>query len=161
MIARLEKRYNKAGKPWATFMLEDFSGSIETLVFSNKYERLCDILADDAIVLVKGRLDLKENTRKFLADEVKPLPRGSMKPECLVLSVEASRFTEEMVGRIKEILVEHAGEVPVRLRLRNNGEEAHVIKLGELYSVDTSGDLMVRLKSLLGEAAVTLKYPEL
>jgi hypothetical protein len=33
------------------------------------------------------------------------------------------------------------------------------VQLGELYSVDTSGDLIVRLKSLLGDAAVTLQYP--
>ena len=161
IIARLEKKYNKAGKPWATFSLEDFSGSIETLVFSNKYERLVDLLADDAIVIVKGRLDLRESTRKFLADELKPLPRGSMKPECLVLSVEAARFTEDMVGSIKEILVEHAGDVPVQLRLCDNGEDAHLVRLGELYSVNTGGDIIARLKSLLGDASVILKYPEM
>jgi DNA polymerase-3 subunit alpha len=151
MISRLEKKYNKAGKPWSVFMLEDFSGTIETLVFSNKYERLAELLVDDAIVIVKGRLDLRDNGRKFLADEIKPLPRGSMQPDCLVLSLDASRFTEEMVSRVKEI--------PVQLKLCENGEEAHCVQLGELYSVDTSGDLIVRLKSLLGDAAVTLQYP--
>ncbi|MHB8896829.1 MAG: helix-hairpin-helix domain-containing protein, partial [Candidatus Geothermincolia bacterium] len=160
LIDRLEKKYSKAGKPWASFMLEDFSGAIETLVFSNKYERLVDLLVNDAIVVVKGRLDLRETTRKFLADEIKPLPRGSMKPECIILSLEASRFTEDMVGRIKEILVEHAGEVPVQLQLRDNGQEAHTIRLGELYSVDIRGDLAARLKSLLGDASVILKYPD-
>ncbi len=159
MIARLEKKYNKAGKPWAAFALEDFSGTVETLVFSNKYEKLAELLADDAIIIVKGRLDLRDNARKFLADEVRPLPRGSMKPDRLVLTLDAGRFTGEMVSRIKEILVEHAGDVPVQLKLCENGEEAHCVQLGELYSVDTAGDLTVRLKSLLGEASVTLQYP--
>lgn len=161
MISRLEKRYSKAGKPWATFSLEDFSGSIETLVFNNKYEEYLDLLQDDAIVLVKGRLDMRETTRKFLADEIRPLPRGSMKPECVVLTLEASRFDEDTVARVKEILMEHAGPTPVQMRLRDNGEDAHTVKLGELYSVDTTGDLSARLKSLLGESSVTLKYPEL
>ena len=161
MISRLEKRYSKAGKPWATFSLEDFSGSIETLLFSNKYEEFLDLLHDDAIVLVKGRLDMRDTTRKFLADEIRPMPRGSMKPECVVLTLEASRFDENTVARIKEILMEHAGGTPVHMRLRDNGEDAHTIKLGELYSVDTAGDLTARLKSLLGDASVTLKYPDL
>jgi len=161
MIDRLEKKYNKNGKQWASFMLEDFSGSIETLVFHNKYERLAEVLADDAIVLVKGRLDLRESTRKMLADEVRPLPRGSMKPECLLLSVEASKFTDDLVTQIKEVMVEHAGSVPVQLRLCENGAEAHVVRLGELYSVNTGGDLIARLKSVLGESAVCLQYPTL
>jgi len=84
-----------------------------------------------------------------------------MKPECLVLSVEAARFTEDMVGSIKEILVEHAGDVPVQLRLCDNGEDAHLVRLGELYSVNTGGDIIARLKSLLGDASVILKYPEM
>ena len=159
IITKLEKKYNKAGKAWGVFVLEDFSGSIEALVFSNKYERLLDVLANDAIVLVKGRLDLRENTRKILADEVRPLPRGSMRPECLILSLDAGRFTEEMVSHIKEVLMEHTGEVPVQLRLTENGGEAQIIRLGDLYSVDTAGDLIARLKSLLGESAVGLRYP--
>ena len=65
-----------------------------------------------------------------------------------------------MVSHIKEVLMEHTGEVPVQLRLtENGGEEAHIVRLGDLYSVDTTGDLIARLKSLLGESAVTLRYP--
>ncbi|HEY5494950.1 MAG TPA: DNA polymerase III subunit alpha [Candidatus Anoxymicrobiaceae bacterium] len=160
IITKLEKKYNKAGKAWAAFVLEDFSGSIEALVFSNKYEKFLDVLATDAIVLVKGRLDLRENTRKILADEVRPLPRGSMRPDCLVLSLDSDRFTEEMVSHIKEVLMQHTGEVPVQLRLTENGGEAHLVRLGDLYAVDTTGDLIARLKSLLGESAVALRYPQ-
>jgi DNA polymerase-3 subunit alpha len=159
IVARVEKKYNKAGKPWAAFALEDFSGSIEVLVFSNKYEKHSELLETDAILLVKGRLDLRDNSRKVLADEVRLLPRSSMRPDCLVLNLEAGRFTEEMVSHIKEVLMEHAGDIPVQLRLHENGGEAQIIRLGDLYSVDTGGDLIARLKSLLGESAVTLQYP--
>jgi DNA polymerase-3 subunit alpha len=159
IVTRLEKKFNKAGKAWAAFTLEDFSGSIEVLVFSNKYEKYLPLLAGDAILLVKGRLDLRDNSRKMLGDDIRPLPRSSIRPEYLVLKVDAARFTEEMISHIKEVLMQYAGDIPVQLRLGENGDEAHVIRLGELYSVETGGDLLARLKSLLGDSAVTLQYP--
>lgn len=159
LIVKIDRRFNKAGKPWAVFTLEDFSGSIEVLVFANKLDKMSEMLVDDAIVLVRGRLDLKDNSRKMLAEEIKPLPRGSMRPDCLVLSLDTGRFTEEMVAHIKDILMEYPGEVPVELRLHDNGGEAHIVRLGDLYSIGTDGDLIARLKALLGEMAVSLKYP--
>jgi hypothetical protein len=34
------------------------------------------------------------------------------------------------------------------------------VKTGDYYSVDTSGDLIAKLKSLLGENSVKVLYPE-
>jgi DNA polymerase-3 subunit alpha len=161
MITRLEKRYNKQGKPWASFTLEDFSGGMEVLVFYNKYESLADELRNDSIVLVKGRLDLRDNSRKMLADEIKPLPKSGMRPARLQLVIDADKLTDEMTSHIKEILIQHPGEIPVLLQLCEDGEEVTTVRLGELYSIETDGDLMAKLKALLGESAIRVEYPEL
>jgi DNA polymerase III subunit alpha len=161
MITGLEKRYNKKGLPWSSFTLEDFSGSIEVLVFSNKYESIAESLHNDAIVLVKGRLDVRDNSRKLLADEVRPLPRSGMRPSKMLLVLDVERFNEEMTSHIKEMLMQHPGEIPVHLRLCEGGEEVTCVKFGDLYSIATDGDLIGKLKALLGESAVSVEYPEL
>ena len=161
LVEGLEKRYNKAGKPWASFTLEDFSGYMEVLLFHHKYEKYIEFLAEDAIVLIKGRVDLRDNSSKLLADEIKPLPRGSMTPNRLVLKIDAARFTDDKTSHIKEILIEHPGNVTVNLHLYDNGALADTVKLGELYSVGTDSDLLAKLKSLLGESAATFEYPEI
>lgn len=160
MVARLEKRYNKDGKPWCIFLLEDFSGAIEVVVFHKKYEEVADLLADDAVLSVKGRADLKDNSRKMIADEIRPLRRGPARPSRLLLVVDAERYTEEVESRVKSILVEHAGAIPVYLRLNGGGEEGTTVRLGDFYSVETDGDLLGKLKSLLGEKAVRLVFPD-
>lgn len=160
MLTRLEKRYNKAGKPWASFVLEDVSGSIDVLVFSNKYENMEEFLREDAIIIVKGRADHRDNTRKFLADEIRPLPRDCVKPSCISIRIATTRFSEEMVSHIKEILMQHPGSIPVHLSLWENGMETTTVKLGELYSVEAESDLLAKLKSMLGETAVIIKYGE-
>jgi DNA polymerase-3 subunit alpha len=160
MLTRLEKRYNKAGKPWASFVLEDVSGSIDVLVFSNKYENMEEFLREDAIVIVKGRADHRDNTRKFLADDIRPLPKDYVKPSCIWIRIATTRFSEEMVSHIKEILMQHPGSIPVHLSLWENGMETTTVKLGELYSVEAESDLLAKLKSMLGETAVIIKYGE-
>lgn len=161
MISRLEKRYNKQGKPWASFTLEDFSGAVEVLVFYNKYESLAENLRNDAIVLVKGRLDMRDNSRKLLAEEVRPLPKAGMSPVRMLLIADAEKFTDDMTSRVKELLMQHPGNIPVHLRLCEDGEEATTVRLGDLYSIETGGDLIAKLKALLGEKAVRIEYPEL
>ena len=161
LITGLEKRYNKAGKPWASFTLEDFSGAMDVLLFHHKYEKFADSLSEDAIVLVKGRVDLKDSSRKLLADEVRLLPRNSMRPTHLVLKIDASWFTEDRTSRVKEVLMQHPGELQVYFQLYENGEETTTVRLGELYSVGTDSDVLGKLRALLGESAVALQYPEI
>lgn len=159
MITRLERRYNKQGKPWATFTLEDFSGAIEVLVFSHKYETVSENLQDDAIVLVRGRIDQRDNSRRLMADDVRPLPRSGIAPSRLVLSCESDRLDDETTARVKEALIQHPGTTTVHLRLLEDGRESQVIRLGEFYSVETRSDLIAKLKVLLGESAIRVEYP--
>jgi hypothetical protein len=82
------------------------------------------------------------------------------RPVRLVLKIDADKFTEELTSHIKEILFQHPGEIPVHLMVRDGGEEATAIKLGDLYSVEIESDLVAKLKSLLGESAVRIEYPD-
>ncbi|NLC54017.1 MAG: hypothetical protein GX770_08650, partial [Firmicutes bacterium] len=68
----------KTGKTMATFTLEDLSEAIEVLVFPQLYERIAQEVANDRIVLVKGRIEADDDDRKFLAQQIRCLPE---KPE--------------------------------------------------------------------------------
>lgn len=160
LINKVEKRYNKSGKPWASFLLEDFSGSIEVLAFSGRYDKYYELIEEDAIVLVKGRVDAKDNSRKILLEEIKPLPRSSMKPSRVDLVLGAGRFTDELSRHIKEILLQHPGSIPVHLKIQDDSNTT-TVRLGDLYDVDIDSDLMAKLKSLLGSSSVLVEYPAL
>lgn len=161
IISGALRKLNKQGKTWVSFKLEDFSGTIEVLVFSHKYERFEDVVSDDSIVLVKGRLDAKDETKKLLADEIKRLPAEGIAPEYLDVCIESSKFHEGLVDHIKRTLEAHPGPVPVRISLLSGGRETRRVKTGDYYSVDTAGDLIAKLKSLLGEGAIKVAYPDI
>ncbi|UCF78733.1 MAG: DNA polymerase III subunit alpha [Candidatus Eiseniibacteriota bacterium] len=58
-------------KPMAFVTLEDFSGSLECVVFSDLYEKVRREIGTDSVVIVRGRTSSKEEEVKLVAQEVK------------------------------------------------------------------------------------------
>ncbi|MEK8106699.1 hypothetical protein NKG94_18745 [Micromonospora sp. M12] len=58
----MQRRVTKQGRAWASATLEDLAGGVETLFFPNTYEVIGQYIAEDAIVVVKGRLDRRDDT---------------------------------------------------------------------------------------------------
>lgn len=160
IVTKTEKRFNKDGKPWVAFVLEDFSGSVEVLIFTNRYKDYVGVIREDAILIVKGRADIKENSRRVLAEEIIALSQKASVTPCVSITIDSARFEEELLVKIKNILLHHPGQSPVIIKVFENGEEIHAVKLGEFYSVEIQSDLLAKLKSLLGERAVQILWLE-
>lgn len=61
IINSIKKKYTKNNKIMAFVTLEDLYGSIETVVFENVYTQSANSLIEDNIVLVEGRLSIRED----------------------------------------------------------------------------------------------------
>lgn len=61
----------KKGKPMAFIKLEDLEGQIEVVVFPRTYEQAKDILLEDQIFLVQGKVNLRNDSLSVLADQIK------------------------------------------------------------------------------------------
>jgi DNA polymerase III subunit alpha len=64
--------------------------------------------------------------------------------------VNANRLTPELVGQLKEILLEHPGDHPVHLHL--GGDK--VLRLPPAYGVDSGTGLVSEIRVLLGPSAL-------
>ncbi|MBL7197542.1 MAG: DNA polymerase III subunit alpha, partial [Candidatus Omnitrophica bacterium] len=72
LIAKLKHTTTRrTGERMAIFILEDFKGSVEVLVFPKTFKIIAKSLRTNMIVLVKGRLDLREQSPKIIANDVK------------------------------------------------------------------------------------------
>ena len=70
VVTALSRKYTKRGDLMATFVLEDIAASIEVMVFPKTMAQYDELLAPDAIVTVKGRLDGRDDTPKLMALEI-------------------------------------------------------------------------------------------
>jgi DNA polymerase-3 subunit alpha len=153
ILSGVQRKVTRDGNPWAAATLEDLEGALEVLFFPKTYAECSTQLADDAIVLVKGRLDRRDESPKLIAMEVSvpDLAAGGNGP--FVVSMPVQRCVGPVVDRLHEVLRSHPGLAEVHLRLAN-GRRTTVVRLDDKLRVKPSPALLADLKQLLGPACV-------
>jgi DNA polymerase-3 subunit alpha len=150
VVTALLRRYTRRGEVMATFVLEDLEAAIEVMVFPKTMLEYGALLEQDAIVAVRGRLDLREDQPKLICREIRRLELsapGTDPPVEVVLPL--SRLTDSLVRQIRDLVSEHPGTCAVHLRV---GEK--VLRLPPQFNVNPRGGLVGALKELLGTSAV-------
>jgi DNA polymerase-3 subunit alpha len=148
VITNLARKYTKKGDLMATFVLEDLEAAVETWVFPRVMQEYGSLLADDAVVCVKGRLDLREDQPKLVCMELRR-PELTVDGGDLEIAVPVHALTESTVNRLKTVLSGHPGDRAVVLRL---GEKR--LRLPAEFRVDGRNGLVGELREVLGPGCV-------
>jgi DNA polymerase-3 subunit alpha len=123
------------------------------LFFPNTYDLVGQYIAEDAIVVIKGRTDRRDDQPKIMAMDMS-IPDITISDDArpIVLNLPAARCTPPLVERLREVLASHPGPAEVHLKLIN-GRKATLFRLGPMR-VTSAPPLMADLKALLGPAAI-------
>ncbi len=148
VVTDLRRSYTKKGDLMARFVLEDLQAAMEVFVFPKTMAEYGALIENDAILVVRGRLDTREEEPKIVCMEVsRPLlHRGD---EDLHIKLPLGVLTDARVDGLKDILSGHPGPSPVLLHV---GEK--VLRLPPEFNVDCRNGLVGELKRLLGQSAV-------
>jgi DNA polymerase-3 subunit alpha len=123
------------------------------LFFPNTYELVSQYIAEDAIVVVRGRVDRRDEQARIMAmDMAIPDITAPDASRPVVLALSPHRCTPPLVERLKEVLSSHPGGAEVHLKLINGGRST-LLRLGPMR-VTSSPALMADLKALLGPGAL-------
>ncbi|NCZ56870.1 MAG: DNA polymerase III subunit alpha [Actinobacteria bacterium] len=147
LITSVTRKVTRQGASWAVVTIEDLEGSLEALFFSNTYNQYALTLTEDRIVLIRGRVDKREDQLRFTALEMKSADVSAAPTGPLVITLPINQCTPPVVDRMKEILRSHPGKREVHLHLDENGMRT-VMKLETL--ITSSPSLSADLKSILG-----------
>ena len=148
VITDLRTNYTKAGQLMARFMLEDLQSAMEVFVFPKTMAEVGSLLENDAIVVIRGKVDTRDDTPKITAMGVTRPSLVQRRNAELRVQLPLAALTDATVAELKAVLQEHPGESPVLLHV---GEK--VIKLPEEYNVDTDR-VVGELRRLLGPDAL-------
>lgn len=145
----VRKTTRRNGSTYASITLEDLSGDVEMLVFSNVYAEHMGLLVEDSIVAVNAKVDKREaESPKLIALDFRPLDvSGTQHP--VVINIMAGALNPELLNRLKEILNHHAGNTEVQFRLIN-GSRVTALKISESFRVEPTPAFFGDLKALLG-----------
>ena len=154
LVTGIARKTTKQGSTWAIVTLEDLEGAIEVMVFPQTYQAVATMIAEDAVVFVRGRIDRPDDdsprlvAMEITAPDLSEAPAGPVR-----LMMPAARCTPPIVERLKAILSEHPGVTEVQLHLTSQGKTT-VMRLDDRLRVTPAPALYGDLKALLGPSCL-------
>ena len=128
VVHTLKLKNNKKGDRYATFNLEDKSGTIEVIVWPEAYRRYEARIASDDPIYVSGTLEVSEERCQIIGDEIGSLDDMRFKNAKEVLLTFVEALTAERAEALSRALQAHPGTRAVSLQLMD-GELVANVKL--------------------------------
>ena len=155
ILTNVKKIVTKKNQAMATAKVEDLYGSIDITVFPKAYAPVKDSLVEDAVVIVEGRLSLKEEHPKMLVDKVTPWELNTQQSGQTVKTGNASDVRDEssrfyvklscgQYDSVCDVLEAYAGDVPVVLVIDGK-------KMQATQRVRHANGLTYELEGIVGE----------
>ncbi len=153
IVSSLKQLTTKKGEPMVFATLEDVTGPCEIVAFNSAYQHARDLLLVDRVLIVKGRIDHKQQGEtKLVALEVSAFEATPERKE-VRLKVDARIAPAGIVRELASLVKDFPGEAPVFVDLLTS-MGSKLLELGPDYRVKPEPDFFAEVKALLGEAAV-------
>ena len=149
IITKIKKKFTKTNKIMAFVTVEDLYGSCEVVVFENCYNNCMNLLFEESIVVIDGRLSMKEDSDiSIVANSITEL-KANKKHELIldITNLDESR-KEKLRGAIKFFTGEK-NNLPVYVK---QGE-----KISSCKAIFATDETLEEFKEIVGIENFNLK----
>ncbi len=119
VVLEVKKITTRAGKQMAVATVEDLSGRIECTAFPELYDAARELLRDERIVVLSGRVEVREDRGvKVLLAEARTLEQAQAEfRPCLHIEIRSDALSVEWLEQVDEVLSAHPGDSDVYLHI--------------------------------------------
>ncbi|HEY2074376.1 MAG TPA: OB-fold nucleic acid binding domain-containing protein, partial [Gaiellaceae bacterium] len=151
LVSSLKQLTTKKGEPMVFATVEDLTGSVEVVAFNSVYAHARDLLVQDGVLVVKGRVDHKQmGETKLVALEISAFEAMPERKE-IRLKVDGRIAPAGLIRELGDLIRRYPGEAKVHVEVVTRAGPA-IYTIGP--TVQPISDFLAEAKSLLGEAAV-------
>lgn len=152
IITEVTQKVTRNNQIMAFIKIEDLSATIEVIVFPKTLDRVRNLIAADAFVIIKGRVSMKEDEAvKIICETMEPLEKvDSSKVYVRVDNLDMARATKP---KLMEICNEYAGNTPLYVFTANDRKN---YRMPRNMWVNLSSDIFVELEKVFGEGNVKI-----
>ncbi|OVE64934.1 DNA polymerase III subunit alpha [Clostridium diolis] len=151
ILASVNQKVTRNNSIMAFLKLEDLTGTIEVIVFPKTLEKVKELCVTDSLVIVKGRLSLKEDEPpKLICESIEPLEKVNTSK--VYLRVDDKVAATVLSKKLKELLIkEYIGDTPIYI-FESKGKQKFRVPRDRWISLDS--DVMNLLRQTLGDENV-------
>jgi DNA polymerase III subunit alpha len=143
---------SKNGSPYGKFVLEDFAGAHEFVVFKDDYIRFKSYITENWFVMVQVAVDSwfnKKDQKEFKRLKVRNIEMLSDLREKRIKSINIdiplNKLDDQMIANIKALCSTHRGEVPLQFHVHD--KETSIELLSRSVKVEMSREMTEALES--------------
>jgi len=143
----------------AVCRLEGVEKGIEVVIFPETFKQVTGNVVADTIVVVQGKLDLREENPKIIVSRLFPLDAAARELiSCISLSLSPQDITRQVLPQLKTVILAHPGEIPVHLSVAEP-EQGRNVRIKADAKVTVTSSLLAELEHMLGkeDVCVSLK----
>lgn len=115
IITNVNKKVTRANEMMAFIEVEDLYGTIEVIIFPRTLSKYKEIIFEDQIIILKGRVNLREGEApKLISEDISPFCQYEEEKKIYV-KIEKKSDLKVSLNKIRIISNEHLGDTPIYL----------------------------------------------
>jgi len=135
--------------------IEDMDGSFEVVVFSDVYSRTSDLLCEDSLVMVAGRVNYRDGEPKVIAEEIVPIEEAEEKfARACHISIMTAGLEEETLEKLARIASENEGRCKLFIHCSTSETREVTIESAVGKGLEPSLRVKEQIEDLMGEGSV-------
>ena len=154
LVTNVDRRVSKKGNPWAIVTIEDMESSIQCMFFGKVYEAAAAELAVDAIVQIRGQVELRDETVSLRATEMQIPTLEAEDERPLVITLPSVALERQRMMQLGQVLANHPGYCEVHLAVLDEKGNAQVLTFGDRFRVKRDTSLFAEIKILFGPSCL-------
>ena len=154
LITNVDRRVSKKGNPWAIVTIEDMESSIQCMFFGKVYEAASTELIQDAVVQVRGQVEVRDETVSMRATEMQPVALETDDERPFLITLPLVALGRGNMQQLAQIITRHPGFCEVRLAVLDAKGNARVMTFGDRFRVKRDTSLFAEIKSLFGPSCL-------
>ena len=148
----------RTGEKMAIVSFEDLTGTVGTLVFPRTFQKFSNLVRVDSMVFITGKLNLREEEPKLIAEEIIPLEEVKAKfTKALLIKLQTTGLEKSMLDGLKDIFSKHRGKVPVLFSFKEANGKRVSMSAGKNFSIKPDDHLVEEIENLCGSESVGFK----
>ena len=161
IVASVEHRMTKTGRPFGKLILEDYHGKGEFMLWSDDYLKYKSFLMPGLFLFIEGNILRKswgEQNLEFKIRNIDLLNElATKKVQGLALRFPVQSVTEDFINSLEKLCKKHSGKAALRMYLKDDYESIQTELLARSAQIKPSNNFIKELKKLAEVGVVTDK----
>ena len=151
IVLEAQHRISQKGTGWGKFVIQDFNGSLEFVLFKEDYQNFKAILEVGQSVFIKGGMEKRWNSDElqFKCREISLLDSiGQEMTNSIKINIAIERLNDELIDALESIVKAKKGKHKLRFQLIDSVNRQKLQMYSKSYMVEVDNELVTEIEKL-------------